>query len=79
LLDAGAIQAIGFWDPRDAGLALNRIARQLLQGQAPSDGMDLGVDGYRNVSVRPGPGRGVVVTGNAAIIVDRKGASAYPF
>lgn len=79
LLDAGAIQAIGFWDPRDAGLALNRIAQQLLQGRAPLDGMDLGVTGYRHVSVRPGPGRGVVVTGDAAIVVDRDGASAYPF
>lgn len=79
LLEAGAIQAIGFWDPRDAGLALNRLAQRLLQGEALSDGMDLGVAGYRQVRVRPGPGRGVVVTGEAAVIVDREGARAYAF
>lgn len=79
LLDAGAIQAIGFWDPRDAGLALNRLAHRLLQGQAPKTDMDLGVPGYRQVRVRPGPGRGVVVTGDAAVIVDRDGARAYDF
>lgn len=79
LLDAGAIQAIGFWDPRDAGLALNRLAQRLLQKQVLSDGMDLGVPGYRRVSVRPGAGRGVVVTGEAAVIVDRDGARAYDF
>ena len=79
LLDAGAIQAIGFWDPRDAGLALNRLAHRLLQGQALTEGMDLGVPGYRQVRVRPGAGRGVVVTGDAAVIVDRDGARAHDF
>lgn len=78
-LEAGLIQAIGFWDPRDAGLALNRIAQRLLQGQTLSDGMDLGVPGYRRVRVRPGPGRGVVVTGEAAVIVGREAARAYAF
>jgi simple sugar transport system substrate-binding protein len=79
LLEAGAIQAIGFWDPRDAGLALNRLAHRLLQGQALKDGMDLGVPGYRQVRVRPGAGRGVVVTGEAAVIVDREGARDHDF
>jgi len=79
LLEAGAIQAIGFWDPRDAGLALNRLAHRLLQGQALTDGMDLGVPGYRQMRVRPGAGRGVVVTGDAAVIVDRDGARAHDF
>lgn len=79
LLDAGVIQVIGFWDPRDAGLALNRLAQRLVKGQPLVDGMDLGVPGYHKVGVRAGPGRGVVVTGNAAVIVDREGARAYPF
>jgi len=78
-LEAGLIQAIGFWDPRDAGLALNRIAQRLLQGEQLSEGMDLGVPGYRRVRVRPGPGRGVVVTGDAAVIVGREAARAYAF
>ena len=79
LLEAGAIHAIGFWDPRDAGLALNRIAQRLSMGQSIDDGLDLGVAGYRKLRVRRGPGSGVVVTGDAAVIVDREGARAYSF
>ncbi len=79
LLEAGAIQAIGFWDPRDAGMALNRLAHRLLQGQAVAEGTDLGVPGYRRLRVRPGAGRGVVATGDAAVVVDRDGARAYDF
>lgn len=79
LLEAGVVEAIGFWDPRDAGLALNRLAQRLVQGQPVSDGMDLGVEGYRKVRVRPGPGRGVIVTGDAGVIADRNGARGYPF
>ncbi len=79
LLQAGAIQAIGFWDPRNAGFALNRLAERVAAGEVPRDGMDLGAPGYRRVTVRPGPGKGVIVTGDAAVIVDRRGAAAYPF
>ena len=79
LLQAGVIQAIGFWDPRHAGFALNRLAERVASGEVPRDGMDLGAPGYRRVTVRPGPGKGVIVTGDAAVIVDRRGAAAYPF
>lgn len=79
LLDAGAIHAIGFWDPRDAGLALNRLALRLSMGQAIEDGLDLEVPGYRKLRVRRGAGSGVVVTGDAAVIVDREGARQYSF
>lgn len=78
-LESGLIQAIGFWDPRDAGLALNRLAQRLLKGESPSEGMDLGVPGYRKLHLRPGPGRGVVLTGEAAVIVGREAARAYSF
>ena len=78
-LEAGSIHAIGFWDPRDAGLALNRLAQRLVQGVPLSEGMDLGVPGYRQLRLRPGPGRGVVLTGDAAVVVGRDAARAYAF
>ncbi len=70
-LDSGAITAIGFWDPQKAGMAMNEVARILLDGGELTDGMDLGVEGYNAVSVRPGAGEGKLVVGNGMVIVDK--------
>ena len=79
LLDDGSVKGIGFWDAKDAGLAINEVARRLLAREPLSDGMDLGVPGYRRVSVRPGAGRGVVIVGDAALFADRSNHAIYPF
>lgn len=70
-LDSGAITAIGFWDPQKAGMAMNSLATKILAGEEITDGMDLGVDGYHSVSVRPGAGDGVLVVGNGMVLVDK--------
>jgi simple sugar transport system substrate-binding protein len=70
-LDSGAITAIGFWDPQKAGMAMNEVARIFLEGGELTDGMNLGVEGYEDVSVRPGPGNGKLVVGNGMVIVDK--------
>lgn len=70
-LDSGAITAIGFWDPQKAGMAMNEVARILLEGGEITDGMDLGVEGYENVSVRDGVGEGKLVIGNGMVLVDK--------
>lgn len=79
LLATGAIDGISLWDPRDAGLVMNRIAAMLIDGKTPVDGADLGVPGYRKVSVRKGPGIGVIVTGEAWLDVDRDNAKQLQF
>lgn len=78
-LDSGAITAIGFWDPQKAGMAMNEVARILLDGGELIDGMDLGVEGYENVSVRPGAGEGKLVVGNGMVIVDKDTYKARMF
>jgi simple sugar transport system substrate-binding protein len=70
-LDSGAIDAIGFWDPRDAGMAMNSVAKMLLEKKPLTDGMDLGVKGYEKVSVKKGPGQGQLIIGNAMVIADK--------
>lgn len=70
-LDSGAITAIGFWDPQKAGMAMNEVARILLEGGELEDGMDLGVEGYNAVSVRPGAGEGKLVVGDGMVLVDK--------
>lgn len=79
LIDSGAITAIGFWDPRDAALAMNRVAELLISRKDVTDGMDLGVKGYEKVSVKKGPGRGVLIYGNAMVIADKSTYKDYDF
>jgi len=79
LLDSGAITAIGFWDPKDAGLAMNRAAKMLLEKKTLTNGIDLGVKGYEKVAVSKGPGGGLLLVGNAMVIADKSTYKNYLF
>lgn len=79
LLDSGAITAIGFWDPKDAGLAMNKVAKLLLEKKPLTNGIDLGVKGYDKVTVTKGPGQGLLLVGNAMVIADKATYKNYMF
>jgi simple sugar transport system substrate-binding protein len=79
LLLTGAIDGVALWDPKDAGLVMNRIAAMLIEGKAIADGADLEVTGYRKVRVRKGPGVGVNVTGEAYVDIDKNNYLQYAF
>ena len=79
LLDSGAITAIGFWDPKDAGIAMNRAAKMLIEKQPLTNGMNLGVKGYEKVTVTKGPGGGLLLVGNAMVIADKASYKNYLF
>jgi simple sugar transport system substrate-binding protein len=70
-LDSGAITAIGYWDPQKAGMAMNVVAKLLLEKKELKTGMDLGVEGYHNVTVSKGAGKGVLVIGNGMMLDDK--------
>jgi simple sugar transport system substrate-binding protein len=71
LLESGAITAIGFWDPQKAGMAMNSVAKLFLEKKEITDGMDLGVEGYEKVTVKPGPGKGLLIVGNGMVLADK--------
>ena len=73
-LESGAVKAINFWDPADAGYLMQKIAVMLLNGQKVTEGMDLGVDGYHHVTLD-----GKVIYGQAWVDVTKENASKYPF
>ena len=79
LLDSGAITAIGFWDPKDAGIAMNKVAKLLLEKKPLTNGMDLGVKGYEKVTLTKGVGSGVLIRGNAMVIADKATYKNYLF
>ena len=46
-IETGSIKAISFWDPAEAGYAMNEAALKLLQGQKIHTGTNLGAKGYQ--------------------------------
>ena len=78
-LESGAVGGIAFWDPKDAGIVMNKTAKLLLEGKKPTDGMDFGVQGYNKVSVTKGPGAGVIIRGQAWVEVDKANYKNYAF
>lgn len=79
LLATGAIDGISFWDPKDAGFVMNKVAKLLIDGKEVNDGDDLGVPGYNKVTVRQGPGAGKIILGQAWADVDKTNMDKYPF
>ena len=77
LLQTGAIDAIGFWDPAVAGEACNKLIQMQLNGEEIGEGTNLGIEGYENLTVSGENGN--VLTGNAPVYVDAETAGDYPF
>ncbi len=73
-LESGAVKAINFWDPADAGYLMQKIAVMLLKGEPITDGMDLGIPGYNHVKLD-----GKVIYGQAWVDVTKDNAAKYPF
>ena len=73
-LETGAVDGIGFWDPAVAGMAMNRLAVMVMNGEEITDGMDLGLPGYENLRLEDR-----VLLGEAWVIVTADNMDEYPF
>lgn len=73
-METGAVDGIGFWDPKIAGQVMNRVAVMVMDGEEVTDGMDLGFEGYENVTLD-----GKVIYGQAFVDVDADNMADYPF
>jgi len=74
LIKSGAINLISFWDPFDAGYAMDTIALMLLQGKPLKEGTNLGIPGYENLKQK-----GKVFYGQAWVDVTSDNLDKYPF
>ena len=72
----GTIDMISFWDPALAGKAMVETAVKLLNGETIEDGVDLGVEGYNEMTLD-----GNILIGNAWIDVTKDNVDdpAYDF
>ena len=73
-IETGAVDGIGFWDPSVAGYAMNMVAQMVIDGEEITDGMDLGLPGYENVTLD-----GKVIYGQAWVNVNADNMDDYPF
>lgn len=73
-LETGAVDGIGFWDPSIAGYAMNKLAAMVIDGETVTDGMDLGLPGYENITLD-----GKVIYGQAWVNVNKENMAEYPF
>ncbi|MGB3690211.1 MAG: autoinducer 2 ABC transporter substrate-binding protein [Jannaschia helgolandensis] len=73
-METGAVDGIGFWDPKIAGIAMNKVAMMVMNGEEITDGMDLGLEGYEAVTLE-----GKVITGKAFVDVDASNMGEYDF
>lgn len=73
-IETGAVDGIGFWDPSVAGYAMNKLASMVMNGEAVTDGMDLGLSGYENIKLD-----GKVIYGQAWVNVNKENMADYPF
>ncbi|MDR3099665.1 MAG: autoinducer 2 ABC transporter substrate-binding protein [Paraburkholderia sp.] len=78
-LESGAINGIAFWDPKLAGIAMNKIAKMLIDGKTVENGANLGLPGYEKVTVTKGPGKGIIVRGQGWVSVDKSNYKQYNF
>lgn len=51
-IKSGTIDMISFWDPADAGYAMNVLAQKILSGEKVGDGLNLGVKGYEKLTLK---------------------------
>ena len=73
-IETGAVDGIGFWDPKLAGIAMNKVAAMVMDGEEVTEGMDLGLEGYESVTLD-----GKVIYGTAFVDVDADNIADYPF
>jgi simple sugar transport system substrate-binding protein len=71
------VKLISFWDPADAGYAMNRLALLLLRDEPVQDGLDLGVEGYRQL--RQDPVKTNLFSGSAWVDVTIENLDDYSF
>ncbi len=79
-LKSGSVKMIQFWDPADAGLAMDKIAELVLTGQKAkiTKGLNLGIPGYTNL-ILPDKNRPELLFGAGWVTVTTANMDQYNF
>lgn len=77
LLKSGAVESLTLWDPAKAGKAMISLAIKLLNGEEIGETVDLGVDGYTNLTFREGSE--TVLEGEAWVVINAENVDSFGF
>ncbi|GHV77418.1 autoinducer 2 ABC transporter substrate-binding protein [Spirochaetia bacterium] len=76
-LVSGAAKSIHFWVPADAAYATADAAYKLLKGETISDGANLNVNGYNNITIKKNDSGVPVIYGQAWVDVNKDNLSEW--
>jgi simple sugar transport system substrate-binding protein len=77
LLKSGAVKSLTLWDPALAGKAMCALAIKMLRGEAVTDHIDLGVDGYTDMVFKEGSS--TVLEGQGWIEINAENVDSFGF
>lgn len=77
ILKSGAVNALTLWDPALAGKAMCAMAVKLLRGEKVTDHFDLGVEGYKDLTFKPGSDK--VMEGQGWIVINKENVDSFGF
>ena len=73
-LHSGILKAGALWDPAVAAKAMLNLGVKMYNGETVREGMDLGVDGYRNIKIN-----GRVIEGQGMIAITKDNVDSFTF
>ena len=77
LLKSGVVKSLTLWDPAESGKAMISLAVKLLEGEEITAPLDLGVEGYDNMTFREGST--TVWEGTGWVVIDAKNVDSFGF
>jgi len=77
LLKSGIIKSLTLWDPALAGKAMCALAVKVLRGEEITDGIDLGIEGYENLTFKEGSDK--VLEGKGWITITAENVDSFGF
>lgn len=73
-LKAGVLEGVGLWDPAISAQAMLNLAIAMYNGETPATGMDLGVEGYNDVTID-----GTLVIGDGQLAITAENVDNFSF
>ena len=74
LLKEGVLQSVGLWDPALSAKAMLNLGVAMFKGEKPASGMDLKVEGYKNVEIN-----GTLVVGQGSLAITKDNVDNFTF
>ena len=77
LLESGVVKSLTLWDPSLAGQAMVSLALKVLNGEEITEPLDLGVDGYTQLTFKEGSDK--VLEGQGWIVINKDNVDSFGF